>query len=737
MVKLEIKSFSMDYEKHAGLSCTAPCSLYSVLLEHGIIDDPAKCEDISLFAKMPKSECVFTSKFEVTQHVLAMKSVILRFSGLDTVCRIELNGKELASTDSMHLVYNFEAKTKLKVGINELKLTFTPVEESIEMRKAYFSFGTECSPRFMDMGIFRKVELIAFNHKIITDVAVKQTHSDSAVKLDFKLKTYGYDEMSRAVATLTSPAGNSYFCGFVGGEGSITITDPNLWWPNGVGMQNLYKLHVNLYSDIEIEDTYEANIGLRTVSVKNENGNPRLLVNGTPVFVMGGEYMSEDIILPRLSESRTRELLEKAARSNFNSILIHGSGYYPENYFYSACDELGLLVFIELPIEDVITVDSPEVKEKLKREIVENMSAIDHHPSLSVIIGNERVNNLFSSEEEKNELAKEFSDSLGNNVFDSAGECNSYFTRVGHTSLPTYESITKFAAPKVRNIGSPFFECHGADKDTVSEMLLKSLDNYPYPNGMNELSYIMGLSSAELSRRDVDNVRRSKEKAFGILMQNMNDTWPAISPSAVDYYRAEKPLHYYERDFFAPVKICAVANGKRIKFTVTNDMRVDYVGVFSYQIMNNKNQAVFRDSFPIRARASSNLEVHNADVSSVVAGHENEYYILYSVSNKCNEPSKGILLFTNIKKFNLLKPNLKTEINGNGFEYTITVSSDVLTLGVELSFLGEEVYLDKNYFDITGAAPIRINLTSKRITTIEKLKRLLKVRTLYDLGTEE
>ena len=727
----------MDYGRYTDLPCTAPCSMYSVLLDNKLIDDPMCTPRIEDLARYSERGCTFSASFEVTPLILSMKNVILRFHGLDTLCRVEINGHTVGNTDNMHMTYDFEVKTKLHVGMNRLKLVFSPVKESDTVRKVYSSFGTDASPRLPDMGIFRKVEIVAFNHKIISGIRVKQTHTDGAVRLDLTVKTYGHDDFSRAVATLTSPAGNVYFCGFVGGEGSITVSDPNLWWPNGLGMQNLYRLNVNLYSESVIEDTYEMRIGLRKVSLENEDGVPHLYVNGVPVLAMGGEYSCEDVLLSRLSEDRTRALLEDAKRANFNSIIIHGSGYYPENYFFDACDELGLAVFLQLPLKDSSAPDTAMFAESVKREIRDNVTRVAHHSSLCVTVGNERIYRLFGSDGEAEEFARSFCDFEGMNVFDIKGESLDHVVRVGHASLPTYESVTKFPVPENTNLGSTLFELHGADVETVTEMLMGSLRDYPYANGMNELSYVMGLSSAEHSMRDVDGVRKERKRPLGVFMRRMNDAWPSLSPSAVDYYGGKKPLHYYEREFFAPVRISALANGTRIKFTVSNDMRQDYVGVFAYAIMNNKNQPVFRDSFPIRAKASSNLEVHNVDIGSVISGHENEYYLLYSVSDKCNEVSKNTLLFTNLKRFKLLEPKCSTTILGNGMEYTVTVSSDCFTKGVELTFDGEDVDLDKNYFDITGKSPVRVRLTAKRMTTVEKLKRVMKIRTVYDLGRED
>ncbi|MBQ7343974.1 MAG: hypothetical protein IJW53_04320 [Clostridia bacterium] len=736
MVKQEIKSFVMDSGKYSGLACTAPCSLYSVLFENGVTGDPSVSDNVARLLPYSDKDCVFTAEFEITPLVISMKNVLLRFHGLDGFCTVEINGQVIGETDNVHRTYVFDVKTKLSLGKNVLKLSFSAGKNG-SSRKIGSTLGSEGSPRLCDMGIFRKIEVVAFNHKIISDIKVKQTHTEGAVRLDLSVSTLGYDELSRAVATLTSPAGNVYFCGFVGGEGNITVSDPNLWWPNGLGMQNLYKLNVNLYSESEIEDTYEMRIGLRTVALEKDGEGMTLCVNGSRVLAMGGEYMCEDILPSRLSEKRTRALLEDAKKANFNSIFIHGSGYYPENYFFDACDELGLLVWAELPIEDSEAEDTQAFRESVGAELRDNLTRIVHHPSLGVIVGNGRVQRLFGSDNEAAEFAGSFSAFDGMNVFDISGETRKHLVRVGHSSLPTYDTATRLAEPEKRNLGSEVFELHGASRDAVIDMISGAYDSYPYANGMKELSYVMGMCSAELSMLDVEEARRKERKPLGIFMRRMNDPWPSISPSAVDYYGGRKPLHYYEKAFFAPVRISAIRGGTRVKFIVSNDMRQDYVGVFTYAVMNSKNQPVFRDSFPIRVKASSNLRVHDVDLGSAISGHENEYYLLYSVSDKSNESSKGAYLFTKNKRFAFPKPNYSIEVMGNGTEYVATVSADCFVKGAEVSFEGEDVSLDKNYFDITGKAPIRLRLTTPRITTIEKLKRVIRVRSLYDLGVEE
>ena len=137
-----------------------------------------------------------------------------------------------------------------------------------------------------------------------------------------------------------------------------------------------------------------------------------------------------------------------------------------------------------------------------------------------------------------------------------------------------------------------------------------------------------------------------------------------------------------------------------------------------------------------RERATSNLEVHNVDLASVISGHENEYYLTYSVADKINDASRGIHLFTKTKRFDFLEPDFSFDVTGNGTDFIATVGANCYAKGVEISFDGIEATVDRNYFDITGTAPVRVGVSTPRMTTVEKLRRVMKVRSVYDLGRE-
>ncbi|MEG0752822.1 MAG: hypothetical protein RR461_03245, partial [Angelakisella sp.] len=72
-------------------------------------------------------------------------------------------------------------------------------------------------------------------------------------------------ELYRAVSadisvTVTAPDGKTYTAN--GTDCSITIANPQLWWPNGYGEQPLYTVLVSASANGQVCDSWQRCIGL-------------------------------------------------------------------------------------------------------------------------------------------------------------------------------------------------------------------------------------------------------------------------------------------------------------------------------------------------------------------------------------------------------------------------------------------------------------------------------------------
>ncbi|KAM7278691.1 hypothetical protein ACFE04_005825 [Oxalis oulophora] len=124
---------------------------------------------------------------------------------------------------------------------------------------------------------------------------------------------------------------------------------PNLWWPNGMGKQSLYKVAITV--DVKghgESDMWNHQFGFRKIEshIDKTTGGRLFKVNGEPVFIRGGNWILSDGLL-RLSGKRYETDIKFHADMNFNMIRCWGGGLAERPEFYHYCDIYGLLVWQE------------------------------------------------------------------------------------------------------------------------------------------------------------------------------------------------------------------------------------------------------------------------------------------------------------------------------------------------------------------------------------------------------
>ncbi|MDR0348909.1 MAG: beta-glycosidase [Tannerella sp.] len=129
----------------------------------------------------------------------------------------------------------------------------------------------------------------------------------------------------------------------------LSIADPRLWWPNGIGEQHLYDMQIAFEIDNRISDSETLRYGIREITSEKDpaTGGRKFYVNGQPVYMTGGNYIASDWLL-RLSPERYRAEVRFHAEMNIRMIRVWGGALLERPEFYDACDEYGMLVFQDL-----------------------------------------------------------------------------------------------------------------------------------------------------------------------------------------------------------------------------------------------------------------------------------------------------------------------------------------------------------------------------------------------------
>lgn len=621
-------------------SAHVPGSVYADLMADGTMPDPFWREnELDAFERM-KKDYVYQRAFTVTEAQLAHAHVELVCEGLDTLAHVSLNGREIAFADNMHITWVWDVKEQLHAGENTLEIRFdspilycakkaeeAPGWESSDatpgfrhLRKAHCMFGWDWGPRLPDAGIWRPIFLRTWDTARLENALMLQAHHDGVVDVTIRPEIAGESAWS---AEITAPDGEVLTLPeTMAAEQVITIEHPQLWWPNGLGKQPLYRVTVRLATG----DTRTWRIGLRTMTVsreKDEWGEEFChVVNGMKVFAMGADYIPEDNILARVTPERTRRLLEDCKAANFNAIRVWGGGYYPDDAFYDICDELGLLVWQDLMYACAFYDLTPDFERSIRVETQQNVARVRHHASLALICGNNEMEMFMAGANSAliNHRTWEFvptyphhitdyvkmfeyilpaivketapqtywwpaSPSSGGN-FDAPNDENRgdnhywdvwhgekpfteyrkfffrYASEFGFQSFPCLKSVKQFTLPDDRNIFSRVMERHQRNQAANGKILSYLSQTFRYPNSFDDLLYASQLMQAEAIRYGVEHWRRNRGRCMGAIIWQLNDIWPVASWASIDYYGRWKALHYAAKRFFAPVMISAEEEGE-------------------------------------------------------------------------------------------------------------------------------------------------------------------------------
>lgn len=416
------------------LPATVPGTVHTDLLANKKIPDPFYRNNEKDLQWIDEKDWEYQTTFAVGRALLDKDRVELAFEGLDTYADVFLNGEKILQADNMFRTWKAEVKSKLKNGINNLSVYFhSPINKvlpvydslpytipvsnndqaekrlSIFTRKAGYHYGWDWGPRFVTSGIWRPVTLTGWNQAAINDVFIKQRSLNPQQAL-----------LNAGLEVTAITAGIKQLEVFAEGRGLLlkkdvllykgdnnvnadfTLVHPELWWPNGMGVQKLYQFTVMLKDTAgKIIAQKTIRRGLRNIELVQESDSKGrsfyFKVNGQPVFMKGANYIPQDNFLPSVTRTRFEHIINSAAGSHMNMLRVWGGGVYQDDMFYNLCDEKGILVWQDFMFACALFPPFENLKQNIYQEATENVKRLRNHPSIALWCGNNEIPAFFNA----------------------------------------------------------------------------------------------------------------------------------------------------------------------------------------------------------------------------------------------------------------------------------------------------------------------------------------------------
>ena len=791
-MKRYINDWRMSYREHNNIKCSAPCTMYGVLSENGLIDDPYYGTNEIELTSYSDFPCEFASTISVSEDEYNNERIELVFYGLDTIADIYLNDILIGSTKNMHMAYTFDVKEYLNVGENTVRVYFSsPTEyfkymnsrrklwisaESIpgapHLRKGLSMSGWDWGPQLPDMGIYRPVEIVFAGKEKINEFYISQKHCDNSVELDVELDAEG--EYDYAVFTID---GKEYKLN--GGKVKVNIENPKLWWPRGYGEQNLYDVKFELIKNGVAVDCKTAKIGLRTIWISQDSDKDGrefcFVVNGYKIFAMGANYIPEDSILQRVDKNRIKQILDACVDANYNCIRVWGGGYYPDDCFYELCDEYGIVVWQDFMVAGADVWLLEEFEQLFKSEAIYNVKRLRHHASLGLLCGNNEMEWFVTDSQDaviRADYLKLYEHILPDvcmkyapNVFywpsspssgggfrnaPNADEGDVHFWDVWHSSapftdyrkhrfrfcsefgfesFPSIKTIKAFCPPEAMNPFSEIMESHQKCRGGNTKILTYLADTYLYATDFEKLIYASQLIQADAIRYGVEYFRRIRGCCMGSLYWQIHDCWPVASWSSIDYFGRYKALHYAAKKFYSPVLMSLNDEVGEVTINISNETMNTASGKIKYGVYDNDFNELMMGECDYETDKLSAKDIITVDTSEFINRHD-VFFVAKMIGNDGSRMTQTAL-FTKPKHYAWKKPNISVSATKQGDKVAFSVSSDCYARGVEIDFENIDLVLSDNYFDIVDGEPITVTAVTDVSTDV--LLKELKLKSTYDI----
>ena len=611
-------------------------------------------------------------------------------------------------------------------------------------------------------------------------------------KVPVKIKIYAHLKDSLIAETeknvLLSPGNNTINL-------PIEINHPIRWMPNGWGEPTLYNFTAQIICNGQIVSNKSHRIGLRTIRVvnnKDKDGESFYFeVNGIPMFAKGANYIPQDPMLPSVTKERYRNLFNDIHKANMNIIRVWGGGIYEDDYFYDLADENGILIWQDFMFACTPYPSDPTFMKRVEVEADYNIKRLRNHASLAMWCGNNEILEALKYWGYQKKITPEIYQELlqsyerlfhqllpskvkeldsnrfylhsspyfanwgqpdswsigdshnwgiwyGKKPFESSDEdIPRFMSEFGFQSFPEMKTISTFASPKDYQIESEVMTAH--QKSSIGNSLIRTYmeRDYIVPKKFEDFIYVGLLLQGKGIRHGLEAHRRNRPYCMGTMYWQLNDSWPVVSWSSIDYYGNWKALHYEVQRAFEPVLINPIQKKDSLHIYLISDLLTNLnQASLEIKIINFEGKQLGKKKtlYPLNIRSNTSQCIYTTNISQLISQEYSEYSFLQLTlkSQKAKILAETIHFFRKPKDLALPQTKISSKIKVLDGKYELILSSPKLAKDVFIEIPLQGAHFSDNFFDLLPGKQKKIIIESPLIKKGEKpILSIKHLRNIY------
>ena len=694
-------------------------------------------------------------------------SLILKSNNAFRVFNVDVK-PIIKATNDLKIIFEHTGKYE---AIEEVKLPYElPVNKRVFTRKPQFHYGWDWGPILTSSGISRPIELVSWNELKIKDVYFNQMYLDdksASLQAEFEVEFNSFSEPITIEIFINNELKSTTDLSLITNTFSVPfqINNPKRWWPHNIGEPYLYDMKTVIKQGNSVLDTYQIKKGLRTIKLITEKDSIGKTfyfeINNVPVYAKGANYIPQHSFQGEVSTADYERLLDDTVDANMNMLRVWGGGIYEEDIFYQLCDEKGIMVWEDFMFACAMYPGDDAFLENVKQEAIDNVKRLRNHSSIALWCGNNENNEAWynwgwqtnRSQQEIDEIwgnyQKLFNGILpevvntyhseidywesspsygrGNPKYKTEGDAHDWWiwhdeypfehlednvprfmSEFGFQAFPSYEAIKYINGNDSISISSSAFDTHQKHPRGYSIIKNYMKRDYPVPDKDEDYVYMSQLVQAHGMVLGFEAQRRAKPYNMGTLYWQLNDCWPVISWSSIDYFGNWKAMHFKTKKAFQDVLVSSKVENDTLKTWIINDKLEPQTGNLISKVIDFDGRVLWEDSKQIEVDANSSAIKFKLDLKTNQFNEEEVVLV-----SKFNDETSHFY-FLNPKSLTLKQSAIQKEVKKSDNGFSITLSSHTLQKDVFL-YTNSKGRFSDNFFDLLPNESVTIYFKTRSV----------------------